>query len=74
MLQTLKRNHSTHICIISFRSAMKNQLKSGVLISYATMLVSNIIPMIYTPIMLRILGQAEYGVYGIAQSISNYLY
>ena len=53
---------------------MKNQLKSGVLISYATMLLTNIIPMIYTPIMLRILGQAEYGVYGIAQSISNYLY
>lgn len=53
---------------------MKNQLKSGVLISYATILVSNIIPMVYTPIMLRILGQAEYGVYGIAQSISNYLY
>ena len=53
---------------------MKNQLKSGVLISYATMLVSNIIPMIYTPIMLRILGQAEYGIYGISQSVSNYLY
>lgn len=53
---------------------MKNQLKSGVLISYATILVSNIIPMIYTPIMLRILGQAEYGIYGISQSISNYLY
>lgn len=53
---------------------MKNQLKAGVLISYATILVSNIIPMIYTPIMLRILGQAEYGVYGIANSISNYLY
>ena len=53
---------------------MKNQLKSGVLISYATMLVSNIVPMIYTPIMLRSLGQAEYGVYGISQSISNYLY
>ena len=53
---------------------MKNQLKSGVMLSYATMLVSNIIPMVYTPIMLRILGQAEYGVYGIAQSIGNYLY
>lgn len=25
---------------------MKNQLKSGVLISYATMLISNIIPMV----------------------------
>lgn len=53
---------------------MKNQLKSGVLISYATMLISNIIPMVYTPIMLRILGQAEYGIYGISNSISNYLY
>lgn len=53
---------------------MKNQLKTGVLISYATMLISNIIPMVYTPIMLRILGQAEYGVYGISNSISNYLY
>lgn len=53
---------------------MKNQLKSGVLISYATMLITNIIPMIYTPIMLRILGQAEYGIYGISQSIGNYLY
>lgn len=38
------------------------------------MLISNIIPMIYTPIMLRILGQAEYGIYGISTSISNYLY
>ena len=53
---------------------MKNQLKSGVLISYATMLISNIIPLIYTPIMLRILGQAEYGINGISTSISNYLY
>ena len=53
---------------------MKNQLKSGVIISYATMFITNIIPMIYTPIMLRILGQAEYGIYGISQSIGNYLY
>lgn len=30
--------------------------------------------MVYTPIMLRILGQAEYGINGIAQSIGNYLY
>lgn len=53
---------------------MKNQVKTGIIISYATMLISNIIPMIYTPIMLRILGQAEYGIYGISTSISNYLY
>lgn len=53
---------------------MKNQIKSGILISYITIMISNIIPMIYTPVMLRLLGQAEYGVYGISQSISNYLY
>lgn len=51
-----------------------NQLKSGILISYASLLVSNIIPFIYTPLMLQILGQAEYGTYGIAQSIMNYLH
>lgn len=53
---------------------MKNQIKSGILISYITIIISNIIPMLYTPIMLSILGQSEYGIYGISQSISNYLY
>lgn len=28
---------------------------------------------IYTPIMLRLLGQAEYGLYGIAQSVMGYI-
>lgn len=51
-----------------------NQLKSGILISYASLLVSNIIPFIYTPMMLRILGQEEYGIYGIANSIMGYLH
>lgn len=50
-----------------------NQLKAGAVISYVNLLVGNIIPFIYTPIMLRLLGQAEYGLYGIAQSIMGYI-
>lgn len=51
----------------------KDQLKSGVILSYLNLLIGNIIPFIYTPIMLRMLGQAEYGLYGIAQSIMGYI-
>ena len=36
-----------------------NQLKAGAVISYLNLLVGNIIPFIYTPIMLRLLGQAK---------------
>ena len=50
-----------------------NQLKAGAVISYINLLIGNIIPFIYTPIMLRLLGQAEYGLYGIAHSIMGYI-
>ena len=43
------------------------------MISYLNLLIGNIIPFIYTPIMLRLLGQAEYGLYGIAHSIMGYI-
>lgn len=43
------------------------------MISYINLLFGNIIPFIYTPIMLRMLGQAEYGLYGIAQSVMGYI-
>ena len=50
-----------------------NQLKSGAVLSYLNLLIGNIIPFVYTPIMLRLLGQSEYGLYGIAQSIMGYI-
>ena len=50
-----------------------NQLKAGAVLSYINLLIGNIIPFIYTPIMLRMLGQAEYGLYGIANSIMGYI-
>lgn len=50
-----------------------NQLKVGAMLSYLTMAISFIIPMLYTPVMLRILGKAEYGLYSLSSSIINYL-
>ena len=40
-----------------------NQLKIGSLLSYGQMALAIVIGLVYTPIMLRILGQSEYGLY-----------
>ena len=51
----------------------KNELKSGVILSYINLGLGTIIPFIYTPIMLRMLGQAEYGLFSLASSAVSYL-
>ena len=51
----------------------KSQLRSGVLLSYVNLIISSIIPFIYTPVMLRMLGQAEYGLYSLSASTVSYL-
>ena len=51
----------------------KNELRSGVIISYINLAISSILPFIYTPIMLGMLGQSEYGLYSLAQSVVSYL-
>ena len=51
----------------------KNQLKSGVILSYINLAIGTIIPFIYTPVMLRILGQSEYGLYSLSSSVIGYL-
>lgn len=50
-----------------------NQLKAGVMLSYISMGASTIISIIYTPIMLRLLGQNEYGLYQLVFSVVSYL-
>ncbi len=50
-----------------------NQIKSGVVLSYLQMGLNALISLIYTPIMLRLLGQSEYGVYTLASSTIAYL-
>lgn len=50
-----------------------NQLKIGVILSYITMFAQNIIGILYTPIMLRLLGKSEYGLYQLVYSVVSYL-
>lgn len=50
-----------------------NQLKAGVILSYVSELVMVLSGLIYTPIMLRLLGQSEYGLYQLSASIISYL-
>lgn len=49
------------------------QIKIAAVISYVSLAIGNIIPLIYTPIMLRKLGQSEYGLYSLAFSVMGYL-
>lgn len=50
-----------------------NQLKAGVMLTYAQTILNALISIAYTPIMLRLLGQSEYGVYTMASSMIAYL-
>ena len=52
-------------------SNQTNQLKAGAIISYIQMALSVVIGLVYTPIMIRLLGQSEYGLYNtVASTIS----
>ena len=49
-----------------------DQKKAGVLLSYGQTVLSTVISLLYTPIMLRLLGQSEYGLYTLVNGfISN---
>lgn len=41
--------------------------------SYVNLAISCVIPLFYTPVMLDILGQAEYGLYSLSNSVISYL-
>lgn len=49
------------------------QKKAGIILQYSQMGLAILISFIYTPIMLKILGKSEYGIYNLASSIISYL-
>lgn len=51
----------------------ENQLKAGIILNYINMGIGNLIPVFYTPIMLSLLGQNEYGLYKLSSSVTSYL-
>ena len=52
---------------------MKNQLKAGVVLSYISTAISIVIQLIYMPVMIRLLGKSEYGLYSLVSSVVSYL-
>lgn len=50
-----------------------NQLKAGALLSYVVLGLNTLIGLLYTPFMLRMLGQSEFGLYSLAASVIAYL-
>ena len=49
------------------------EIKAGAFLGYANFAVKMIIQLVYVPILLRLLGQAEYGVYQLIASVISYL-
>lgn len=50
-----------------------NQKKAGVVLSYAGEAVKILSGLLYTPILIQLLGQREYGLYQLAFSVMSYL-
>ena len=50
-----------------------SQKKAGVLLSYLAQVIHILSGILYTPIMLRLLGQSEYGLYQLVASVVSYL-
>ena len=49
-----------------------NQLKLGAVLSYVIIFLNMFVGIIYTPILTRMLGQSEYGLYSLVTSIIAY--
>ncbi|MBS5988970.1 lipopolysaccharide biosynthesis protein [Anaerococcus hydrogenalis] len=50
-----------------------NQRKTGAILSYLSIILNTFLTIFYTPIILRYLGDAEYGVYELTASLVAYL-
>lgn len=50
-----------------------NELKAGVILSYINMIVMFVSSLVITPLMVKALGQSEYGLYQLIGSFAGYL-
>lgn len=51
----------------------KNERKIGAILSYISIVINTLIQLIYTPFLIKNLGQSEYGLYSLISSIIGYL-
>lgn len=50
-----------------------NQRKVGATLTYVQMGVGFVVSLVFTPVVLRLLGQSEYGLYNLVASVVSYL-
>lgn len=50
-----------------------SQIKSGAVLSYVALILGIVVTLAYTPFMLRLLGQAEYGLFSLVNTTIAYL-
>lgn len=50
-----------------------SQLKAGAVLNYVVILLNTLVGLLYTPYMLRMMGQSEYGLYALVASVISYL-
>lgn len=50
-----------------------NQLKAGAALNYIVIILNMMVGLLYTPYMLRMMGQGEYGLYSLVASVISYL-
>ena len=50
-----------------------NQLRAGVVLTYLSLGIGYLVSMVFTPVMIRMLGQSEYGLYTLVLSVASYL-
>ena len=50
-----------------------SERKSGAVLSYVSIILSTLVQLLYTPLLIRMLGQSEYGLYSLVSSIIGYL-
>lgn len=51
----------------------QDQKKAGIILSYLNLFLNLLIQLLYTPIMLSLLGQSEYGLYTLVNSTISYM-
>ena len=52
---------------------MINERKKGAILSYIQVVLSVVVSVVYVPVLLRHLGQSEYGLYQIVGSFFSYI-
>ena len=49
------------------------QRKLGAILSYVSIFASTLVQLLYTPFLIKMLGQSEYGLYSLIASVIGYL-